>query len=115
VLAGFDPFVVVGAVLLVLLGLLSWLTRRVQGGALAGARERVALTSQHSVHVVELGGVRLLVGTGPSGAPRLLAELGAVEGAETGEVDGVDVRPDGRSPGRGGAELLARFGVAGGR
>lgn len=67
----------VGAVLLLMLGGLSWLTRRMQGGALGGGgRGRVVLTNQHAVHLIELGGKRLLVGTGPSGAPRVLAELG---------------------------------------
>ena len=66
----------VGAVLLVLLAGLSWLTRRVQGGPLGSSRARVALTNQHAVHLIELGGVRLLVGTGPSGAPQVLAQLG---------------------------------------
>jgi flagellar biogenesis protein FliO len=80
VLPGVDPLVFVGAVLLLLLAGLSWLTRRMQGGALGGVgnRARVVLTNQHAVHLIELGGKRLLVGTGPSGAPRVLAELGEV-------------------------------------
>lgn len=80
-LAGVDPLVFVGAVLLLLLAGLSWLTRRFQGGALghgSGNRARVVLTNQHVVHLIEVGGKRLLVGTGPSGAPRVLAELGDV-------------------------------------
>lgn len=81
-LSGVDPLVFVGAVLLVLLAGLSWLTRRVQGGTLGSSRARVALTNQHAVHLIELGGVRLLVGTGPSGAPRVLAQLGDVEPAD---------------------------------
>jgi hypothetical protein len=78
VLAGLDPLVFVGAVLLSLLAGLSWLTRRIPGGALGGrgGRGRVVLTNHHEVHLIELGGVRLLVGTGPSGAPRVLAQLG---------------------------------------
>jgi hypothetical protein len=76
VLAGVDPLVFVGAVLLSLLAGLTWLTRRIPAGALGRAgRERVVLTNHHEVHLVELGGVRLLVGTGPSGAPRVLAQL----------------------------------------
>jgi hypothetical protein len=84
VLAGVDPLVFVGAVLLLMLAGLSWLTRRIQGGALGGSagRGRVVLTNHHAVHLIELGGVRLLVGTGPSGAPRVLAQLGAVEAVE---------------------------------
>jgi flagellar biogenesis protein FliO len=81
VLAGVDPLVFVGAVLLLLLAGLSWLTRRVQAGALGGgggSRARVVLTNQHAVHLIEVGGKRLLVGTGPSGAPRVLVELGDV-------------------------------------
>ncbi|PRP91502.1 hypothetical protein ENSA5_54760 [Enhygromyxa salina] len=114
----------VGLVLLMLLGVLSWLTKRVHRRGLGGAtgRERVALTADHSVHVIELGGVRLLVGTGPSGAPRVLANLGEVELAES------DAAPE-PSLARPWAELGARlgrretmgpvwarlFGVAGGR
>lgn len=84
----------VGAVLLVLFGVLSWLTRRLQSGSISTARrERVSLTSQHAVHLVELGGVRLLIGTGPSGAPRVLAELEAtsaeVVAAEGGQRGGL--------------------------
>lgn len=112
-IAGFDPLTVVGAVLLVVLGLLSWLTRRVQGGSLRGVGERVALTSQHSVHVVELAGVRMLVGTGPSGAPRLLAALGEVEQAEdTGRGEAAYAEA---AAGRGWTQLLARLGADGGR
>lgn len=93
----------VGAVLLVLVGVLSWLTRRLQSGSISGTRrERVSLTSQHAVHLVELGGVRLLVGTGPSGAPRVLAEL------EAGSAEVVEVQAH-----RGGLSWL--LGVADGR
>ncbi len=72
-----DPLLFVGAVLLGLLALLSVLSKRARG--VAGARESVALTGQHAVHVVEIAGRRLLLGTGPSGAPRVLAELGELE------------------------------------
>ena len=37
------------------------------------------LTNQHAIHLIELGGVRMLIGTGPSGAPRVLAQLGEAE------------------------------------
>jgi flagellar biogenesis protein FliO len=80
VLAGVDPLVFVGAVLLLLLAGLSWLTRRIQAGG--DSRVRVVLTNQHAVHLIEVGGKRLLVGTGPSGAPRVLAELGEVTAVE---------------------------------
>jgi flagellar biogenesis protein FliO len=83
VLAGVDPLVFVGAVLLLVLAGLSWLTRHTRGGSFAnGSRTRVVLTNQHAVHLIEVGGKRLLVGTGPSGAPRVLAELGEVTAVE---------------------------------
>jgi hypothetical protein len=73
-----DPLLLVGAVLLGLLAILSHLTRRLRGGGAGQGRQTVALTGQHAVHVVEIAGRRLLVGTGPSGAPRVLVELGEV-------------------------------------
>lgn len=106
-----DPLVLVGLVLLVMLAVLSWLTRRVQGGGLhraRGRREQVALTGEHLVHLIEIGGVRLLVGTGPSGAPRVLAQLGEVEAVAPAEVEAPML-------GRPWIELLSRFGVEGGR
>lgn len=40
------------------------------------ARERpIVLTSTHRLHVVEIDGRRLLVGTGPAGPPQLVTEL----------------------------------------
>ncbi|MCA9716899.1 MAG: hypothetical protein H6713_07870 [Myxococcales bacterium] len=53
---------------------LSLLSRRLQTSARAG--EVVRLTSQHRLHVVEIAGRRLVVGTGPDGAPRLVYALG---------------------------------------
>ena len=83
-------------------GGLTLLTRRMCGmktGIFAGRdRERVALTDQHTLQVVEIGGVRLLIGTGPSGAPVVLKELGEVE---------QDVRVE--------EERLGWLGVLGGR
>ncbi len=35
----------------------------------------ISLTSTHRLHVVEIEGRRLLVGTGPSGPPQLISEL----------------------------------------
>ena len=107
--AAIDPLTLVGLVLLALLGVLSWLTRRVKGGALGTSlgREQLALTAQHTVQVIEIAGVRLLVGTGPSGAPRVLATLGEVELTES--------KPEPElAMGRPWAELLGRFGVEGG-
>lgn len=70
-----------GVVLLVALVGLSWLNRRAGAGDSPlwrrRGRESVTLTGQHAVHVVEIGGKRLLIGTGPSEAPRVLADLGA--------------------------------------
>jgi hypothetical protein len=95
----------VGLVLLALLVLLSALNRRSRGRSGAG-RQTVALTGQHAVHVVEIAGRRLLVGTGPSGAPRVLAELGEVEAPALDEL-AADPEPW--------AWLLDRFGGLGGR
>ena len=103
-IAGLDPLLLVGALLIGLLWLLSHLSRRIRGGAGQG-RETVALTGQHAVHVVEIAGRRLLVGTGPSGAPRVLAELGEVEVIT--DEQPVLARPW--------AELLERFGGLRGR
>ena len=79
--AGLDPLTSVGIVLLALFVALSWLSRRGPSGLPVGTRRErsFTLTGQHAVHVIEVAGSRLLVGTGPSGAPRLLAELGPVE------------------------------------
>jgi hypothetical protein len=105
-IVGLDPLLLVGVVLLGLLAILSHLTRRLRGGAAGQGRQTVALTGQHALHVVEVAGRRLLVGTGPSGAPRVLAELGEVEPAVTSEQP---------APPRPWAELLARLGGTGGR
>jgi hypothetical protein len=102
--AGVEPLMLIGAVLLGLLILLSLLGRRLRGGN--AGRESVALTGQHAVHVVEIAGRRLLLGTGPSGAPRVLAELGEVEAVEL-EAGPTLARPW--------AELVERFGGLGGR
>lgn len=67
--------VAVGGGLLVALLLLVLLRR----GSAASRRERprsvVTLTPGHALHVVDVAGRRLLVGTGPSGPPSLLLEL----------------------------------------
>ena len=64
-------FALVGLVLLLALVVLARLTR---GGARA-ATKVIALGSGHRLHVVELEGRRLLIGTGPSGPPNLVTEL----------------------------------------
>jgi len=57
--------------------------------AAAGRQEKlIPLGSGHRLHVVEVEGRRLLIGTGPSGPPQLLtelAELPAWANAELGE------------------------------
>lgn len=75
-----------GLVLAVMAGLGLWLQsrRRVGPGVVRGT---VGLGGQHALHVVELDGRRLLVGTGPAAAPRLLTEL-APPVAGPGERDG---------------------------
>lgn len=78
VLADLEPFlhlVAVGGGLLVVLMLLVWLGRGSRGARSERAQTVVGLTPGHALHVVELEGRRLLVGTGPSGPPRLLLEL----------------------------------------
>jgi|GEM_PF-1763293 len=73
-LAEFDErivFVLVGLGLLLALLVLVRLTR----GTTRGPQKVIALGAGHRLHVIELEGRRLLVGTGPSGPPTLLAEL----------------------------------------
>jgi hypothetical protein len=73
-LAEFDErlvFVVVGLGLLLALVVLARLTR----GSAKAATKVIALGSGHRLHVVELEGRRLLIGTGPSGPPNLVTEL----------------------------------------
>ena len=65
------------------LGLLSaalwWLGRRVNGvgGGPANASRSIRLNATDSLHVIELEGRRLLVGTGSGAPPRLICELDA--------------------------------------
>lgn len=63
--------VVVGLGLTLMLLLLVRVSRRVG----TGSRKLVHLGSGHRLHVVEVEGRRLLIGTGPSGPPQLLTEL----------------------------------------
>lgn len=64
-------FALVAVGLLLVLGVLVRLTR----GAGKLPTRVIALGAGHRLHVVELEGRRLLVGTGPSGPPQLLTEL----------------------------------------
>lgn len=77
-LADLEPFLHLIAVGVGLLLALVVLTRLGRGSA-AARRQRaqtvVGLTPGHALHVVELAGRRMLIGTGPSGPPSLLLEL----------------------------------------
>ncbi len=67
-------------VTLVLVGLLAvavWLRRRLDHPGLGHGGRSVRLTAEHAVHVVNVEGRRWMIGTGPAGAPTLLAELPA--------------------------------------
>jgi len=79
--AGAWMLVKVGVVLLALLVGLALLNRRLSPGPPSAARASLRLTPQHGVHVLELEGRRLLIGTGPTGPPRLICELGVDAGA----------------------------------
>lgn len=65
----------VGVVLLVLVLVLWALQRRARGADGRRKGPVMALTAQHALHVVDIEGCRFLVGTGPTGAPRLLSKL----------------------------------------
>lgn len=64
-----------GAVLAVMFLFLALLGRRLGGRASGVNRTVIGLGGQHRLHVLEVDGRRLLIGTGPSGAPSLLCEL----------------------------------------
>lgn len=66
-------FLQVGGVVLALVGALAYL-RRLRGQAATDGKT-VMLTGQHALHVVELDGRRMVIGTGPSGAPRFVCDL----------------------------------------
>ena len=87
----------VGVALLVLLGALAALNLRLKGQGLLGvrapSRQVVRLSAEHALHVVEIDGRRLLVGTGPGGAPRLVTEL---EAAPAGEATALGAAPEAR-------------------
>lgn len=70
-------FALVGLALLGLFGVLAAVNRRGAGLGWISSRgpSMTRLSPEHAVHVVELDGRRWLVGTGPSSAPAVLAEL----------------------------------------
>jgi hypothetical protein len=74
VFAELDERVVIALVALGLLLVLLVLIRVARGPGKLPTRV-IALGAGHRLHVVELEGRRLLVGTGPSGPPQLLTEL----------------------------------------
>lgn len=73
-LAGASSLTTLGLLLagLALLGLWAQKRRTEASGA---TRRTISLGGQHALHVVELEGRRLVVGTGPGAAPRLMTEL----------------------------------------
>ena len=77
-MAAGGSLVAVALVLVATLAGLHWLNGRglpgLAGGAAGGSRS-IRLGTGHAVHVVEVEGRRLLIGTGPDGAPSLLTEL----------------------------------------
>jgi hypothetical protein len=66
------------AVLLLLLLGVTLLGRKFGRGGLFSPGRAIQLTQHHAVHVIELEGRRLLIGTGPGGAPHLVTELGPI-------------------------------------
>ncbi len=70
-----DPILrllVAGGGLLLVLLLVRLLARR--GSTRQFVRD-IPLTGQHRVHVIEVEGRRMLIGTGPDGPPQLICEL----------------------------------------
>ncbi len=63
-----------------LLGLWAQGRQRLRGGV---PRRTVPLGAGQALHVVELDGRRLVIGTGPGAAPRLLTELSPEPAKET--------------------------------
>lgn len=78
-LAGLDERIAIALVGLGLSLVLLALARARRGSD--GPLRSIALGAGHRLHVVEVEGRRLLVGTGPGGPPQLLTEL-SVAGAE---------------------------------
>jgi hypothetical protein len=64
------------------IGVWRWLDRR--ASTLAVPVRTIRLTHQHSLHVVDLNDERLVVGTGPSAAPRLVLRERQTDRARSG-------------------------------
>jgi len=72
-LAGWSAQVVAGVFLV---GTAAWAAVRARlSGASQRASQTIRLSAQHAVHVLEIDGRSLLIGTGPNGPPALLLEL----------------------------------------
>jgi hypothetical protein len=84
-------FLQVGAVSLALVAALAYL-RHLRRDRAPGRGDTVALTGQHTLHVVEFDGRRMVIGTGPSGAPRFVCDLvqGDGVGSAAGSTQGGD-------------------------
>lgn len=67
-----DLWIKLGAIVAAAAGLAVLLKRRQSTGS---RPQSIPLTHQHAVHVVQIPGARLVVGTGPGAAPTLLCEL----------------------------------------
>ncbi len=83
---GASLLIEVGFGLALLSTVLWWIGRRMHGprGSQSAPRA-IRLTATDSLHVIELEGKRLLVGTGAGASPRLICELEGMAG------DAVDV------------------------
>lgn len=68
----------------------------VQRRRLGGPRPTtIPLTAHHALHVVETGDIRIVVGTGPGAAPRLLYELPPRQGPSSGtQATSTQATPD---------------------
>ncbi|MCA9652483.1 MAG: hypothetical protein H6712_23325 [Myxococcales bacterium] len=92
-LAGAGPLTTLGLLAGAVALLALWArTRRLESSGVR--RQTVSLGGQHALHVIELEGRRLVVGTGPGAAPRLLTELEA-------RRDGGEPMPEGALGGQG--------------
>ena len=67
---GSSTLLPLGAALLAVAGLVRWQRRR--RGDAPRTVQTVRLTPQHALHVIDLDGRRLVVGTAPGAAPRLV-------------------------------------------
>ena len=70
VVTGSSTLLPLGAALLAVAGLVRWQRRRRADAP--KAVQTVRLTPQHALHVVHLNGRRLVIGTAPGAAPRLV-------------------------------------------